>query len=119
MLAQLKERDPEMRKLAARVAARRAKESAKARGAAPMREPAFAGGAHAYRAPDLDSEGYDDEPTNEELAASQANSGRPAGSTRITLTPSSAPVPSVKPLADGGAKRPQPQHLPRSQRKRP
>jgi preprotein translocase subunit SecF len=111
LLAQLKEREPDMQKLSSRVHSRRAKELAKAGG----------GGVGAGQsAPGRTLVTDDDtgvEPTNEELAAGDS---RPAahGSTRITVTPSNgAPVVGVRPLSEGGAKRPQPQHKPRSQRK--
>ena len=128
LLAQLKERDPEMKKLAARVASRRAKEEARGRGAgrAPTgpagtsgadaqagsaTQPA-SGGSHAV----LLADGAP-EPTNEELAAAAAADAARPGPTRITVAPQSATAP-VRPVSETAAKRPQPQHKPRSQRKK-
>ena len=111
LLAQLKEREPDMQKLSSRVHSRRAKELAKAGGGrigAGLAEPA--------RAP-VTQERDGAEPTNEEL---EERGQRPKahGSTRITVTPSNGtPTVGVRPLSEGGAKRPQPQHKPRSQRK--
>jgi preprotein translocase subunit SecF len=105
LLAQIKERDPEMKKLAARVASRRAKELARSGGrpAAPT------------------DDGSDPEPSNEELATAGAGL-EPAVRTpapRITVRSGSVAAPLVpKPLGEGAAKRPQPQHKPRSQRKK-
>jgi preprotein translocase subunit SecF len=107
-LCQLKEREPDMQRLAKRVAARRAKD--------PSRSSVAAGSARrAAVATPADVEPADDdlaraaEPTNEELAAEAAR-------TRVTL--SSTPAGPVRPLGDGSARRPQPQHKPRSQRKK-
>ncbi len=103
LLAQLKEREPDMQKLAGRVQTRRAKELAKAGGRTVAAGPA----------------GKSREPSNEELAAAGALSGaveRPA--TRITVSPATNGSSVLKPVTEGGAKRPQPQHKPRSQRKK-
>jgi preprotein translocase subunit SecF len=119
LLAQLRERDPDMRKLASRVAARRAKEAARigqtpgpqARGGRPVAED---------RA----------EPTNAELAGSgepddqpgltEAPDGSPGrAGPRVTVGSTVAPLGiTTRPRSDAAAKRPQPQHLPRSQRKK-
>jgi preprotein translocase subunit SecF len=114
LLAQIKERDPEMKKLAARVAARRAKDAARGRGPQSVPAAPTAGGAHAVPVGDVGRE-----PTNEELAASGA-AARTArsGPTRITVAPQSAAPLAVRPVSEGGSKRPQPQHKPRSQRKK-
>ncbi|HEX8488403.1 MAG TPA: protein translocase subunit SecF [Propionibacteriaceae bacterium] len=134
LLAQLKERDPEMKKLAARVGTRRAKDLARSGGAPGSRTPpptstgpgspsAAAGGTATLVRPDDDPEGPAGEfpgaePSNEELAAGSA--AAPSGPTRITVAPhtSGAHAIGIRPLTDGGAKRPQPQHKPRSQRKK-
>jgi preprotein translocase subunit SecF len=104
LLAQLKEREPDMRKLASRVALRRAKLAPKSATAIPS--PADAGF---------------DEPSNEELAAA-GQQPVPAAprQPRITVSTSSPTltVGNVRPLDEGAAKRPQPQHKPRSQRKK-
>ncbi len=101
MLAQLKEREPEMKKLASRVAGRQS-------GAGQRNQPAAALAA------------TDPEPSNDELAATGATTrSAPAGATalRVTTVDSSSPLP-VRPLSEGAAKRPQPEHKPRSQRKK-
>ncbi len=129
LLAQLKEREPDMKKLAKRVAARRAKESSRgsgrggdqARPSAPVSVgPRRAAGSTSVavveaRSDDVaqDESGAESsktEPSTEELAAEAAR-------TRVTVS-SAAPVGPLRPLGDGAAKRPQPQHKPRSQRKR-
>lgn len=99
LLAQLKERDPEMQKLAARVAGRRAKETARGR-----------------------TSGADDddpsEPTGLDLVDAGGNGGgASAGATALTVTRAAAGTVPVRPVSEGAAKRPQPQHKPRSQRR--
>ncbi len=110
LLAQLKEREPDMQKLAKRVAARRAKESKAQHGKTE-------GGQTALAAP-VDVEGEVDdprEPTGDEL---EPVSEDPAPTrTRVTVS-SSAPIGPLRTLGDSAAKRPQPQHKPRSQRKK-
>jgi preprotein translocase subunit SecF len=97
LLAQIKERHPEMRKLAARVATRRAKDAPRTK--TRPAEPATEAG------------GFDpvDEPGSE--------SGVHAGATAVTVTRAPAGTVPVRPVRDGAAKRPQPQHKPRSQRR--
>ncbi|HEY5821965.1 MAG TPA: protein translocase subunit SecF, partial [Propionibacteriaceae bacterium] len=92
LLAQLKEREPDMQKLATRVAARRAKQDQKSR---PVD-------------PDHDAS----EPSDAELASVAA-----ADAPAVRVTTAGA-TPPVRTFTDGTAKRPQPQHKPRSQRKR-
>ena len=98
LLAQMKEREPDMKKLAARVLSRRAKTEAKTGGRT--------------------TEGADGEaePSDEELAGAGARTAP----TRVTVSSVAAtpPAPTVRPLSDGAAKRPQPEHKPRSQRKK-
>jgi preprotein translocase subunit SecF len=157
ILVQLKEREPEMKKLAARVATRRAKEAQKS-GGDPERaiaaSAAIAAGAPETKAPakvfpaapepnrnagiepetvhpvgadangidpsGIDSSGIDpgpettSEPTDAELAAAAISARTGMKISRVT----SAEKPDPRPLSDGAAKRPQPQHKPRSQRKR-
>ncbi len=142
ILAQLKEREPEMKKLAARVATRRAKEAQKA-GADPERaiaaSSAIAAGSADAKAPPkvypadpepntveaIDPDGTDPdaggpepeaatEPTDAELAAAAISARTGMKISRV----SSTEKPDPRPLSDGAAKRPQPQHKPRSQRKR-
>jgi preprotein translocase subunit SecF len=97
LLAQIKERDPEMQKLATRVANRRAKD-------APRTRPAAA-------EPSAEPDGFDltDEPGT--------GSGVHAGATAVTVTRAPAGTVPVRPVSEGAAKRPQPQHKPRSQRR--
>ena len=133
LLAQLKERDPDMKKLAARVRARRAKAGQKS--GAPEFAPVPQRNRRPEPAAELESEPDDLEPSNAELAT--AGSGRTGstvlsdrtgstvlsgrtGSTavRITAVGADAERPGVRPMGDGAAKRPQPQHKPRSQRKK-
>ena len=152
ILAQLKEREPDMKKLAARVATRRAKEAQKT-GADPERaiaaSAAVASGAPEAKArtkvvpavpepnrdsgPEpasidptgaavsgIDANGNDSgpettsEPTDAELAAAAISARTGMKISRVTSTEK----PDPRPLSDGAAKRPQPQHKPRSQRKR-
>ena len=147
ILAQLKEREPEMKKLAARVATRRAKEAQKA-GVDPelaiAASSAIAAGSADAKAPPkvypavpkpdkveaiepdgTDPDGTDpdvvgpepetaQEPTDAELAAAAISARTGMKISRV----SSTEKPDPRPLSDGAAKRPQPQHKPRSQRKR-
>jgi preprotein translocase subunit SecF len=108
MLAQLKERDPEMQKLASRVQSRRAKEAARS-----GVDTAAAAGRGAG-----DSAGSDSS-----SAGGKTGTAIPARVTVATDRPegTAAGIPragSSRPLGDGAAKRPQPQHKPRSQRHR-
>ncbi|GAA1855129.1 protein translocase subunit SecF [Microlunatus capsulatus] len=89
LLAQIKERNPEMQKLAARVAARRSKESARTRGA-------------------------DGEPVE---GVEEAGEGAGPRTPALTVTRAVAGTVPVRPVSEGAAKRPQPQHKPRSQRR--
>jgi preprotein translocase subunit SecF len=106
LLAQWKEREPDMKKVAARVRARRSKTDAKLRPAdpAPEREPAL----NEERAAEPP------EPDDAELAEAGVHG---ANGVRITAV-SSAERPVLRPMAESAAKRPQPQHKPRSQRKK-
>jgi preprotein translocase subunit SecF len=87
LLAQLKEREPDMKKLAARVASRREREGQKV--------------AAGYRGPASPNE------INGDHAVSPAAVGA-----------ASVPAPAVPSPGDRAARRPQPQHKPRSQRKK-
>jgi preprotein translocase subunit SecF len=110
LLAQLMEREPDMKKLAIRVANRRAKELARTggRGADSAAEPADS--------EISDPERPDPEPTNAELAAEDGSRATPTAP-RITLASASGSSP-VRPVNENQAKRPQPQHKPRSQRRK-
>ncbi len=114
LLAQLKERDPEMRKLASRVANRRAKDTARGR-AADTHEAA--GTVSAPQGLDrVDAE--PDSGADGELGA-DAGSGRVReGATALTVTRAAAGTVPLRPVSEGAAKRPQPQNKPRSQRRK-
>ena len=113
LLAQLKEREPDMQKLAKRVLARRAKEASGRRGAGRIgggssrstRAAVRAGGRASRADDDLAEAGGPDAP------APAADHGRRRAQPPIVNRP-------LRPTSDGAAKRPQPQHKPRSQRKK-
>ena len=120
LLAQLREREPDMKKLASRVAARRSKEVQKTRPAGRAPEEA---GFDPVPAPNRDTSGpaemrdsdtAEAEPNDEDLAEAALSARTGVKIRRV----SSAERPDVRPLSDGAAKRPQPQHKPRSQRKK-
>jgi len=107
LLAQLKEREPEMQKLTKRVLARRAKSDAKVGAvAAPV-------GATAYEPP-VDSVDDDGEEPGE--PAEPTTPARP----RITVSSAQPTIVNrpTKPTSEGASGRPQPQNKPRSQRKK-
>ena len=116
LLAQLKEREPEMQKLTKRVLARRAKSEAKVGAAVPAGAvpggsvPGGSAGVAAYEPP---PESADDD---------AAEPGDPTGATRPRITVSSTQPPVVnrptRPTSEGASGRPQPQNKPRSQRKK-
>jgi preprotein translocase subunit SecF len=120
LLAQMKEREPDMKKLAARVRARRAKETQKERIAATpamASAPAPADGSTSQAVSESVRTGevQDAEPSNVELEDASTAVGN--GSKRVR------PVevtfkPDRRSHRDGAAKRPQPQNKPRSQRKK-
>jgi preprotein translocase subunit SecF len=130
LLAQLKEREPDMKKLAARIAARRSKQE---KAAAPADDAAAtpkSGGTKAGAKPA--------EPSNADLAAAAEDSAdspetgesptKPKPSIPISVGSAATPPARVtrplsdpgakRPLSDTAAKRPQPQHKPRSQRRK-
>ena len=108
LLAQFKEREPEMQKLAKRVLARRAKTEAKAGAVAtaPAAAPAAVVDVPSYEPPADSAEDDVVEPGLE----------RP----RITIStsPPAAVSRPPRPTSEGASGRPQPQHKPRSQRKK-
>jgi preprotein translocase subunit SecF len=112
LLAQGKEREPDMKKLAARVMARRNKSEQKTRPAerTPDVPPAPEG--------NLEPEPADVEPSNAELAAAAATARSGSSAVRITAVSSTERPPGIRPMGEAAAKRPQPQHKPRSQRKK-
>jgi preprotein translocase subunit SecF len=112
LLAQAKEREPEMKKLRARVMARRSKTGQKTRPADP--------GPDVAPAPEgnLEPEPSDVEPSNAELAGAAAAARLGSTAVRVTAVSSTERPPGIRPMGEAAAKRPQPQHKPRSQRKK-
>ena len=118
LLAQLKEREPEMKKHAARVAARRAKDAQKP---AAAKVPAVAAAVAVERpaaAPALDS---GDPATVDQISDIDEVEIEPkpprTSEVRVSFVDTGGKT-GIRPLSDGAAKRPQPQHKPRSQRKK-
>lgn len=113
LLAQLKEREPEMKKLAARVKARRTKQekaSAPAAAAATAAKPAAA-----KTAEPADPVTTDDPSDDAEFE----NYPKTKSSMPISVGSAASPPPRVsRPVSDAAAKRPQPQNKPRSQRRK-
>lgn len=101
LLAQVKERDPEMKKLASRVANRRTKEESRGRGVGAEGAPAVAARA-------IDPNALDDGVVDHDLQPVPA----------LTVTRAAAGTVPVRPVSEGAARRPQPQHKPRSQRRK-
>jgi preprotein translocase subunit SecF len=110
ILAQMKEREPDMKKVAARVRARRAKESQKER-VAEATKPVPADVATTSTTADAEPS-KDAEPSNAELEEASSAVGNGAKRASVTYKP------DVRSHREGSAKRPQPQNKPRSQRKK-
>jgi preprotein translocase subunit SecF len=118
LLAQMKEREPDMKKLAARVRARRAKEAQKERvSTAPAAVPTTE--------PEATSVAEETEPSNAELeraSAAAGNGAKRVGSVEVTVKPDVRAhregTHREGTHREGAAKRPQPQNKPRSQRKK-
>jgi preprotein translocase subunit SecF len=118
LLAQMKEREPDMKKLAARVRARRAKEAQKERvSTAPAAVPTTE--------PEAASVAEETEPSNAELEQASAAAGNGAkriASVEVTVKPDVRAhregTHREGTHREGAAKRPQPQNKPRSQRKK-
>jgi len=118
LLAQAKEREPDMKKLAARVLARRTK-SEKARPADATAEPAPVPERNLEPEPEpAEGEPSNAEPSNAELAEAAATARSGSTAVRITAVSTADRPPVPRPMGDAAAKRPQPQHKPRSQRKK-
>jgi preprotein translocase subunit SecF len=118
LLAQMKEREPDMKKLAARVQARRAKETQKDRvpatPATPV-APAATSESPPTEAAEIAAGGESAEPTNAELEdaiTGVGNGSKQVGPAEVTFKP------EIRAYRDGAAKRPQPQNKSRSQRKK-
>ena len=111
LLAQLKEREPEMQKLTKRVLARRAKSEAKV--GATVAAGSVAAGSVDVAAYDPPAASADDD---------AAEPGDPTAPPRPRITVSSTQPTMVnrptKPTSEGASGRPQPQNKPRSQRKK-
>jgi preprotein translocase subunit SecF len=120
LLAQMKEREPDMKKLAARVRARRAKEAQKERVATtPASTPTSPEVVGTNAAEEIS------EPSSAELeqAGSLAGNGaKRVSSVEMTVKPDvrshREAAPREAAHREGAAKRPQPQNKPRSQRKK-
>ena len=108
LLAQVKERDPEMQKLATRVANRRSKNVPRGGEVAPA-------GARTVAATAIDPDGLDD--VDEPAGVPVGGRGQqpvPA----LTVTRGAAGSVPMRPISESSAKRPQPQNKPRSQRRK-
>lgn len=106
LLAQLKEREPDMKKLAARIAVRRSKQEKAAAPAEKIIEPSE------------DDHGRDDH--EESPKVDQPDADKPSRPSIPISVGSAADTPGrvSRPLSDAAAKRPQPQKKPRSQRRK-
>jgi preprotein translocase subunit SecF len=114
LLTQMKEREPDMKKLAARVQARRAKETQRERLAESTRSAPTAK-APATKADVVSSSAAaGTEPSNAELeeVSSVVGNGKRTNPVEMTVKP------DVRSHREGAARRPQPQNKPRSQRKK-
>jgi preprotein translocase subunit SecF len=116
LLAQMKEREPDMRKLAARVRARRAKEAQKERVAATTASSPSS-------APEVTRPSLAEavEPSNAELeqpSSATGNGAKRVSPVEVTVKPDVRSSPREGVHREGAAKRPQPQNKPRSQRKK-
>jgi preprotein translocase subunit SecF len=107
LLAQMKEREPDMKKVAARVRARRAKENQKDRGVETTSPTSVAQAGVASTSATKDAE-----PSNAELEEASSAVGNGAKKVSVTFKP------DPQSHRDGAAKRSQPQNKPRSQRKK-
>ena len=116
LLAQLKEREPEMQKLTKRVLARRAKSEAKV--GAPVAAGSVSGGPLSDGAGDVAA--Y--EPPAESTDDDVSEPGDPTAPPRPRITVSATQPTMVnrptRPTSEGASGRPQPQNKPRSQRKK-
>jgi preprotein translocase subunit SecF len=115
LLAEMKEREPDMRKLAARVRARRAKEAQKERVAATTASSPSS-------APEVTRPSLAEavEPSNAELeqpSSTTGNGAKRVGPVEVAIKPD-VRSPREGAHREGAGKRPQPQNKPRSQRKK-
>ena len=114
LLVQMKEREPEMKKLSARVANRRAREATKMGGGATGAAGATSASTSTTRSRSavatLDDEDDEDR--------SEPSPTEPSVRVSVQNADDGPPVPVTRPSGDGAVRRPQPQHKPRSQRKK-
>jgi len=133
LLVQMKEREPDMQKLTHRVANRRAREASKVTAGASRKTGTAASGGVVE---EPTSDGVEEEDRSEPDAVSgTSGSSATAGSARtgtgdargtgtpevkvsVSRTSDLPPITVTRPGGDGAAGRPQPQHKPRSQRKK-
>jgi len=133
LLVQMKEREPDMQKLTHRVANRRAREASKVTAGASRKTGTAASGGVVE---EPTSDGVEEEDRSEpEAVSGTSGSSATAGSARtgtgdargtgtpevkvsVSRTSDLPPITVTRPGGDGAAGRPQPQHKPRSQRKK-
>jgi preprotein translocase subunit SecF len=115
LLVQMKEREPDMKKLSARVANRRAREASKVGAPIAAGKPSVVGEA-----------AEEDRGEPDVVPAAGAGQGEDypgTSSVKVSVNRASEPPPipvppTTRPTSDGAARRPQPQHKSRSQRKK-
>ncbi len=120
LLVQMREREPDMKKLSARVANRRAREASKLTGDSSAGAGAGSTSAAARRSRSAVAtlEAEDDEDRSEPDVVPSASDGTgPSVRVSVQNAEDGPPVTVARP-GDGAARRPQPQHKPRSQRKK-
>jgi preprotein translocase subunit SecF len=122
LLVQMKEREPDMQRLAKRVANRRAREAAKITGRAPGEATAATasgarGGATTVVA-ERDDEDLDEDVEDRREPDHPAAAADPSVRLSVSRASDPPPITVTRPTNDGAAGRPQPQHKPRSQRKK-
>ena len=111
LLAQLKEREPDMRRHRARVQTRRAKADGRP-------APAVADASSRRRPGTRTGWSEPDGLVGVDAGEGETLALGAKGGTRVTAVPAGPRAPVVRPVVEGAAKRPQPQNAPRSQRKR-
>ncbi|GAA3605136.1 protein translocase subunit SecF [Microlunatus ginsengisoli] len=126
LLVQMKEREPDMQKLSHRVANRRAREASKigTGGAEGTRKGTKRAATTSTAATSVATLDPDDESDEDEDRSEPDRFGEPEGvgepSVKVSVQKATDPPPITvtRPTGDGAARRPQPQHKPRSQRKK-
>jgi len=133
LLVQMKEREPDMQKLTHRVANRRAREASKVTAGASRKTGTAASGG-VVEEPTSDGVGEEDRSEPEAVSGTSGSSatagsartgtgdargtGTPEVKVSVSRTSDLPPITVTRPGGDGAAGRPQPQHKPRSQRKK-